>query len=217
MLGLRLRFAGALVVLVLPLLAGAWVFGNYAAENKRDQTDTQLNASLRAAASEYARVVDDAQLHAMKLATSRHVQRALETRNQPELQRLRKAHPDVLLLTGRRAGAPPPGVALRSVDVVSGNRVVGSVVARVALDRAVLTRIANNAGLVDQGEIAVAERGGRVVAASAPVAGAMAVTGPTRERSRSAAAPSVPWRLRLHPGRGSASSRPATQWTSPPG
>jgi two-component system, OmpR family, phosphate regulon sensor histidine kinase PhoR len=176
--GLRLRFGGALVLLVLPLLAGAWAFGNYAAKNKREQTDTRLKASLRAAASEYARVVDDAQLHAMQLATSRHLQRAFETRNQPELQRLREAYPDVLLLTGRRAGAPPPGVAQRSIDVVSGNRVVGAVVARVALDRAVLTRIANKAGLVDQQEIAVAERGGRVVAASAPVAGFLTVSGP---------------------------------------
>jgi two-component system phosphate regulon sensor histidine kinase PhoR len=176
--GLRRRFAGALVLLVLPLLAGAWAFGNYAAAKKREQTDTRLNASLRAAASEYARVVDDAQLHAMKLATSRHLQRALETRNRPELQRLRKAHPDVMLLTGRRASAPAPGVVQRSIDVVSGNRIVGAVVARVALDRAVLTRIANNAGLVGQQEIAVAERGGRVVAASAPVTGALTLRGP---------------------------------------
>jgi two-component system phosphate regulon sensor histidine kinase PhoR len=83
----------------------------------------------------------------------------------------------VLLLTGRRAGKAPPGVAQRSIDVVSGDRVVGAVVARVALDRAVLTRIANNAGLVDQQEIAVAERGGRVVAASAPVTGALTLSG----------------------------------------
>jgi PAS domain S-box-containing protein len=174
---LRLRFAGALILLVLPLLGGAWAFGNYAASNERSRTDTRLAASLRAAASEYARVVDDAQVRAMQLATSHRLQRALDTRNHVVLERLRKAQPNTQLLAGRRAGPAAPGVVERSIDVVAGDRVVGSVVVKVALDDRVLSRIARAAGLPEQHQIAVAERGGRVVAASTPVSGILALAG----------------------------------------
>jgi PAS domain S-box-containing protein len=175
---LRLRFAGALVLLVLPLVGGAWAFGNYAAANERSQTDTRLDASLRATASEYARVIDDAQVQAMQLATSHRLQRALETRDHRELERLRKENPNAQLLVGKRAGAAAaPGVVQRSIDVFAGDRVVGSVVVKVALDNAVLAQIAREAGLPGQQEIAVAERGGRVVAASRPLSGVLALAG----------------------------------------
>jgi signal transduction histidine kinase len=164
-------------LLVLPLFAGAWAFGNYAANNERSRTDIRLTASLRAAGSEYARIVDRAQLKAIELATSRRLQRALDTRDHQVLERLRKANPDAQFLTGRRPGVPAPGVVQRSIAVVSGNRVVGTVVVQVALDNAVLMRIARAAGLPKQQEIAVAERSGRVVAASAAVSGSMALTG----------------------------------------
>ena len=80
-LGLRLRFTGALLLLILPLGAAAWAFGNYAASNERERTDARLDASLRAAASEYGRVVDDAQLRAIQLASQPRVQRALRDRS----------------------------------------------------------------------------------------------------------------------------------------
>jgi PAS domain S-box-containing protein len=80
-------------------------------------------------------------------------------------------------LTGKRPPANDRGVVQRSIDVVAGDRVVGRVVVDVPLDGAVLTRIANAAGLPEQHEIAVAERGGRVTAASAQVSGALALTG----------------------------------------
>ena len=166
------------MLLVLPLVGGAWAFGNYAAANERSQTDTRLEASLRAAASEYARVIDDAEVQAMQLATSHRLQRALETRNHQKLQQLRKEHPNAQLLVGKRAGAAAaPGVVQRSIDVVAGDRAVGSVVVKVALDHAVLVQIARKAGLPGQQEIAVAERGGRVVAASKPLSGVLALAG----------------------------------------
>ncbi len=177
-LRLRLRFAGALVLLVLPLFAGAWAFGNYAAANERSRTDIRLASSLRAAASEYARVVDDAELQAIKLAASRRVQRALGARDHRALEQLRKAHPGAQFLTGRGAGKAPPGVVQRSTDVVSGDRVVGSVAVGIALDDKVLTQLARSAALPEQKEIVVAQRNGRVVAASSPVTGSISLPGP---------------------------------------
>jgi two-component system phosphate regulon sensor histidine kinase PhoR len=174
-LRLRLRFGGALILLVLPLFAAAWAFGNYAASNERSRTDTRLDASLRASASEYARIVDETQLHAMQLAPLRPVQKALRDRDRVAVDRLRRKHPDMQFVTGRHAPKARPGVVQRSIGVVAGNKVVGTVVVDVPLDRAVLARIARAAGLPQQHEIAVAERGGRVDAASIPLSGRLAL------------------------------------------
>jgi PAS domain S-box-containing protein len=166
------------VLLVLPLAAAAWAFGTYAAANERSRTDTRLGASLHAATSEYARVVDHAQLQTMQLATARRVQRALHARDRRVLDQLRKAHPNTQFVPGERARTTAiPGVVRRSIDVDDGKRIVGSIVVDVPLDEAVLRQIAIAADLPEQNEIAVAERGGRIVAASGPVSGALALVG----------------------------------------
>jgi two-component system phosphate regulon sensor histidine kinase PhoR len=163
---------GALLLLVLPLFAAAWAFGNYAAANERSRTDARLRASLRAAQSEYALVVDDAQLHAIQLASQPRVQRALRDRDHRALVKLRGANPDVQFLVGERQEPRRQGSVQRSIAVVSGDRVVGSIVADVTLARPTLVRIAREAGLKDQDEIAAAVRRNRVIAASAPIASA---------------------------------------------
>jgi PAS domain S-box-containing protein len=163
---------GALLLLVLPLVAAAWAFGNYAASNERSRTDARLRASLRAAQSEYGRVVDDAQLHAIQLASRPRVQRALRDRDHQALMKLRRAHPDVQFLVGERREPRGQGSVQRSIAVVSGDRVVGSIVADVTLARPTLLHIADAAGLKDQDEIAAAVRRNRVIAASAPIASA---------------------------------------------
>jgi PAS domain S-box-containing protein len=193
-LGLRLRFAGALLLLVLPLGAAAWAFGEYAAANKRARTDAKLESSLRAAVSEYGRLVDDSQVAAMRLATSRSVQRALSESNHTVLARLRRKYPNMEFVVGTRHGHGGIG-AIRTVAVGTGDRVVGSIVVDVPLDRATLARVADRAGLLDEGEIAVALRGHRIVAASIPLAGSLALTAMPRtvgaggERYRAVAGP----------------------------
>ena len=168
---------GALLVLILPLGAAAWAFGNYAASNERIQTDARLDASLRAAASEYGRVVDNAQLRAIQLATQKRVQLALRDRDHATLTRLRRANRDLRFLVGERREPRSRGSVQRSVSVVSGNRVVGSIVADVTLDRPTLAKIAVAAGLTGLDEIAAAVRGNRVVAASVPISASQTAIG----------------------------------------
>src|SRR3954462_15183953 len=141
-LGLRLRFTGALLLLILPLGAAAWAFGNYAASNERLRTDARLGPSLRAAVSEYGRVVDDAQVHAIQLATQPRVQRALRDRNHAALVRLRRKHPDLQFLGGNRQEPRSRGSVQRSIAVMSAGRIVGSVVANVTLNRPTLAKMA---------------------------------------------------------------------------
>jgi signal transduction histidine kinase len=161
-----LRFTAALLLLILPLAAAAWALGVTAASNKRAQTDARLDASLRASVSEYARIVDAAQLDAVQLATKRWVQRALRDRDHATLVRLRHAHPELHFLVGDRRQPRSRGSVRRSVTVESGDRVVGSIIADVTLDEPTLAKIAVKAGLTGQKEIAAAVRGDRVVAAS---------------------------------------------------
>src|SRR5436190_12290703 len=178
-LGLRLRFMGALLLLILPLGAAAWAFGNYAATNERLRTEARLDPSLRAAVSEYGRIVDHAQLDAIQLATRPQVQRALRDRDHAALARLRRRHPDLQFLVGKRREPRSKGSVQRSIAVVSGNRVVGSIVADVTLDRPTLADIARNAGLAGAQEIPAAVRGNRVLAASIPVSPAQTEIGMT--------------------------------------
>src|SRR5215470_18371770 len=147
-LRLRLRFVGAIVLLVLPLVAAAWAFGSYAAANERSRTDTRLESSLRTAASEYGRLLEQAQVLALQLAGSSTVQHALQTRDRAALARLRRLHPNARF-------------------VVAGSQPVGTVVVNVGLDPRALRDIAKAADLRTQGEIAAAVRAGRVAAASA--------------------------------------------------
>ena len=170
-----MRFAGALFLLILPLAAAAWAFGTYAAANERARTDARLESSLRAAVSEYGRLVDDSQVVAMQLATSRNVQRALARRDHAVLARLRRKYPNMEFVVGRRPGRAGTG-AIRTVAVVSGNRVVGRIVVDVPVDRTTLLHVADKGGLLDQNEIAVALRGDRIGAASIPLSGSFAAT-----------------------------------------
>jgi PAS domain S-box-containing protein len=178
-IGLRLRFMGALLLLILPLIAAAWAFGNYAASNERAQTDARLGASLRAAQSEYARKVSDAQFEAIRLAILPRVQRALRDRDHAALVRLRRAHPNVKFFVGARRAPRGQGSVQRSFEVKSGDRVVGNIVADVTLDRATLVTIAARAGLLTQREIAAAVRGNRVVEGSSDIPTAATVIGKT--------------------------------------
>ncbi len=168
---------GALLILILPLGAAAWAFGNYAASNERLQTDTRLDASLRAAVSEYGRIADNAELHALQLATQKGVQRALRDRDHAALARLRRKHKDLQFLAGGRAETKSVGSVQRSVAVVSGDRVVGRIVADVTLGRPTLAKLAVAAGLTGHDEIAAAVRGDRVVAASVPISASQTAIG----------------------------------------
>jgi signal transduction histidine kinase len=168
---------GALLILILPLGAAAYAFGNYAASNERLQTDTRLDASLRAAVSEYGRIADNAELRALQLATRKDVQRALRDRDHTALARLRRKHKDLQFIAGGRPETKSVGSVQRSVAVVSGDRVVGSIVADVTLDRPTLAKLAVAAGLTGQDEIAAAVRGDRVVAASVPISASQTAIG----------------------------------------
>jgi PAS domain S-box-containing protein len=145
---LRLRLLPYVLLLTLPLGAGVWAFSRYAASNARERADTRLQSRLAVASHEYADALDRAGVEAHVLAASRRVQRALASHNRRVLGRVANARN--VVFTGRRSlrvGRVPVGAPRRSVEVVAGRRMLGSVTVAVPLDRDLRARLAHDAGL----------------------------------------------------------------------
>jgi PAS domain S-box-containing protein len=145
----RLRLTPYFLLLALPLGIGVWAFGNFAAGNARDRTDTQLGSALAAAVVAYRHEVGGAATQAGTLARRPDIQRAVRARNRRKLVRFTRLHPNVVFLGGRRtlAGRVPRGAPTRAVRIASGRRTFGTVVVGVPLDNALLARLQGAAGL----------------------------------------------------------------------
>ena len=128
-----------------------WTFGNYAARRQRDNADQQLAGALGAASAVYRNTLDEAGQRARKTASSRRVQQAFLKGRESELRRIQSTNRDVVL-TRKPSGAQiPPNAGTRTVEVLSGDRRIGRVIAFVPLDRrlaARLTRAANGQRVV---------------------------------------------------------------------
>jgi PAS domain S-box-containing protein len=145
----RLRLTPYFLVLALPLAVGVWAFGNYAARQARDRTDTQLSASLAAAASAYRHEVANAGIQGRTLAARADVQRAVGQRRLESLREIVRRHPHAAFVAGGRvlAGRIPPKAPRRTVGLSNGRRVFGTVVVSVPLDPPLLARLEGTSGL----------------------------------------------------------------------
>jgi two-component system phosphate regulon sensor histidine kinase PhoR len=118
-----------------------WAFGNYAARRERDNADQQLAGALGAASAAYRNTLGAAGQRAGKIASSRRVQQAFLKGRESELTRIQRTKPNVVL-TRRTSGAKiPPNAGTRTVEVLSGGRRIGRVIAYVPLDRRLAARL----------------------------------------------------------------------------
>ncbi len=155
-----------MVLLALPLGVGVWVFADFAGRNAQDHVDAQLSGLLRSALQEYSIALESAQARAAATAARRDVQLALAGADQPRLTRLsRDVGVTFQLPHGRTVGTIRQPAALRSVEVVVGDRRVGRVVVGVSLDRPLARRL-KRAARLPAGDRLVFRRG----AAGPPVA-----------------------------------------------
>ena len=146
-----------LLALLVPLLPGTWALSELAARRETSSIDAHLRNALGDSVNEYQRVLDGAQAKARRVAVSASVQEAFSTHDRAALDRLeRRTGGALLLLPGDHRGTE--GLT-GSVDVVDGGRPVGQVVVPVHLNRAVLRRLQDAAGL-ERGERLVVFRGG---------------------------------------------------------
>jgi two-component system phosphate regulon sensor histidine kinase PhoR len=145
----RLRLTPYFLVLALPLGIGVWAFGSYAAGNARQRTDSQLRASLAAAALGYRRELAGAEVAARTIARRPAIQRAVSVGDARGLRAYAQAHPNVVVSAGARTlvGRLLPGVPGRGVRIANGGRTLGTVVVQVPLDEQLVVRLARSSGV----------------------------------------------------------------------
>ncbi|MGH3102638.1 MAG: diguanylate cyclase [Gaiellaceae bacterium] len=202
MISFKLRLVVYFVLLsLLPLVAA---FGGFSAVAKRGEArlaDARLQAALRAGIAAYDQELAAAERTAAQLARNPGFQRALASGDRVRLRRILSELPHLRLESrdGLRIGHTPALAAERQVVVIGPpTGELGVVIASVPLNSALATRIRSRAGL-DPEEHVVFLNGGRIVAASGGLTGALEVptgrtatpaVGGVRYRALSAAAPS---------------------------
>jgi two-component system phosphate regulon sensor histidine kinase PhoR len=146
---LRLRLIFVLTVLALPLGAAVIAIGRSAAASEREKADARLGSALQGALQQYTGMLNQAELHALKLANSARVRQALRDSNRVALSRFARADPYVSFYRGgtRLAGSEVGAGGRRSVSVTAGGRSLGRVVVTVPFDAANLAELKRNAGL----------------------------------------------------------------------
>jgi len=132
-----------LLLAVLPLTAAFWGFGTIAKHAEQRRVDSRLGAELRAAFASYERQTDRLTSRAKLLASRQDVQRALRWRSFGPLPRgVRVVGPHRLAI-----GIEATLEATQNVQVRAGDRLVGSILAVLPLDRNLLTRLSSDSGL----------------------------------------------------------------------
>jgi diguanylate cyclase (GGDEF)-like protein len=169
----RARLAALLVLVVLlPLLALAWIAATGVGRGETRKADLRLESEGRSASAVFVRSVAEAATRAGTLASSPALQQALAARDRSRLRRLTGPH-DVVAAGGQvLAGKREPLAVHRSVSVVVGGRPVGSVTVNVPLDAGLLRRVRSEVGLDARDRFALL-RHGRAVAGA--ISGAAAV------------------------------------------
>jgi diguanylate cyclase (GGDEF)-like protein len=131
-----------LLLAVLPLTAAFWGFGTIAKRAEERRVDSRLGAELRAVFASYERQTDQLTNQARRLASRQDVQRGLRARSFGALPRgVRVVGPHRLAI-----GTEATLEATQTVQVRAGNRVVGSIVAVLPLDRRLLRRLSSDSG-----------------------------------------------------------------------
>lgn len=173
----KLKLVAYFVLLsLIPLAATYWGFSTVAGAGRSRQVTLRQEAGLRAALTLYQERADRAQAEAQRLARSRPLQRALEQHDRPALQEILMHQPSLYVVgsAGLRAGARPRFAARLPVDVVSGARRLGEVVAAVSLDVRLVDALRRGAAF-DSGDVLVLLEGTRIVASAPSLHGRAAV------------------------------------------
>jgi diguanylate cyclase (GGDEF)-like protein len=197
----KLKLVAYFVLLSLvPLAATYWGFSTVAGSGISRQVTLRQAAGLRAALALYQEQSDRAQTEAERVARSLRLQRALQRRDRKVLLRILARKPSLYVVgtDGLRVGTPPHLAARLPVEVVSGSRRLGAVVATVPLDRVLVQRL-RRGGAFSAGDVLVVLEGTRM-AASAPslhgrvpvAAGQSATVRVAGVRYRAYAAPALP-------------------------
>jgi diguanylate cyclase (GGDEF)-like protein len=173
----KLKLVGYFVVLSLvPMAATYWGFSTVAGAGESRQVTLRQESGLRAADTLYQQQVDRAQRLAEGLARSRSLQLALERHDRGALRQILTRTPSLYVVgaDGVRTGIVPRLATRLSVDVVTGSRRLGEVVATVPVDIRLVHSLRVGASL-DSADILAVIEGTRIVASSPSLRGQVGV------------------------------------------
>jgi diguanylate cyclase (GGDEF)-like protein len=173
----KLKLVAYFVLLSLvPLAATYWGFSTVTGAGESRQVTLRQEAGLRAVLALYSERADRAQARAEQAARSRPLQRALERRDRRALRLIVAGRPSLYVVgpRGLRVGSAPRLAARFPVDVVSGTRRLGEVVAAVPLDARLVDGLRRGAALAS-GDVLVLLQGSRIVISSPSLHGRVPV------------------------------------------
>ena len=158
------------------MAATYWGFSTVAGAGESRQVTLRQEEALRAALALYDQRAGRAQAQAEGVARSRPLQRALVRHDRSALRRIVASKPSLYVVGagGLRAGTPPRLAARFPVEVVSGTKHLGEVVATIRLDRALVELLGRGAAF-DSGDVLVLLDGTRIAAASPSLQGHVAL------------------------------------------
>ena len=197
----KLKLVAYFVVLsIVPMAATYWGFSTVAGSGEAQQVLSRQESGLRAALTLYQEHVDRAQSQAARLARSRPLQVALERHDRSALQRILTRAPSLYVVAagGQRTGIVAPLATRVPVDVVTGSRRLGEVVATVPVNGRLVESL-RVSGAFDPTDVLVALEGTRIVASAPALSGQVAVSagrsktvGVAGRRYRTLAGPALP-------------------------
>jgi len=172
-----------LLLSLLPIAAAFWGFTSVAGQSETRRVDARLQAGLRSALTAYQQRLDAANASATALARNRTFQIELQNHNSLELRTLLRDAPDLYVIAAGDAfhiGRLPGLAAEERVQVFTRIGLVGTVVAYVPLDLALLDSLRGRSGLAPADALVLLQAG-RIVASSPVTAGSVGlVPGQTR-------------------------------------
>ena len=140
---------GVLVVGVIPVLATVHILDSNALENERARADTALRGELQGAGGRLGQLADDASNRADDLAQSSELQHAFIAGDRATIRRIAAQNPGVLFYLRRQrvVGKRPADALTRSISLTVNGKRIGTVVATIALDGRLASRLRRAADL----------------------------------------------------------------------
>jgi diguanylate cyclase (GGDEF)-like protein len=159
---------------LLPMTAAFWGFTTVAGTSETRRVDARLQAGLRAALTAYQGQLDRASSAAEDLARVRSFQVDLARQDRLALARLLRDSPDVYVSGpgGFHVGRLPELGAQQRVEVVTRKGYLGSIVASVPFDTALIDALRARSGLSPADSLVILH-GSRIVAASPSIGGSL--------------------------------------------
>jgi diguanylate cyclase (GGDEF)-like protein len=128
-------------VAVFPLAFVSYVIVRDEVRNVTRSIDFQTQNAALGAQARFTRLLDRRQLHAVAAASSAQLQDAIQSHATARLEQFARAHEVLLQIEGQTYGQRLRHAATAPVQLDSGGRTVGSVVAQLPLDAATLRHL----------------------------------------------------------------------------